>query len=403
MKYMERIKLTFFAILGLSALLHGACINAQTSRVAINGRVLLDENGRNSPGDYVMVYAKQYGIGTLSDADGNFSLNIVTAEDRISLEFSRIGYSVIDTTLVLDRSTAETRMEPIVMEPQALMLMAAYVSDDNRSPAEVILSNVWDRSKKIRSKPFDYRADVEYKVATHEIPVVAKVMPKLALGAVKLAFGVEGFGPLVRYCLKNDDFSAHVTMSRMVKDMTPHDFNKKLVWSDKPLPSDVQRNVLDAFGMFDIFDIMYGDSASWGKQFSKKHRFTLTGTYEYGDQLVDVLKCTDHTGKTTAVLHIVEQAWAIMKVQIITAREGEVLRLEARDIGNGVYMPISLVIKPSVSRIRAEQIPEAIESVKASKSIPKKSRERMIKVLEEHQGKDFNPYISIYGNVRYRL
>lgn len=369
-------------------------------KVEISGRVVLGEKGGSSPADYVMIYAKEYGVGTLSDEDGNYNLSVITSASSIHLEYSRIGYSVVDTTIVL--TPPVTTVEPVVLQSQPLMLMAAYITKDGRDPAQVVLSNLWARCRQIRKNPFDFRADVEYRVATHEIPLVASALPKLATGAVKLFAGFQGYGPLVRYCLKNDDFQAHAKMFRQVKGGVSQDYNKTLVSSNKPLPSDVQRNVLDAFGMIDIFNTMYGDSAVWGEKFAKKHKFTLTGTYEYGDKLVDVLSCTDRRGKTTAVLHIVEESWAILKAQLIT-REGEVLRLEARDIGNGVYMPISLVVRPSVSVIHADEIPGVIQSLQNNSSLPKKSRERLIKILRDHEGRDFNPYISVSGNVRYKL
>ena len=77
------------------------------------------------------------------------------------------------------------------------------------------------------------------------------------------------------------------------------------------------------------------------------------------------------------------------------------MRCESRNVGNGVYMPISFVIKPNISMVRAEDIPALIEEVKKMDNFSKATRERAIKVLEDNMGHDFHPYISVGYNVRY--
>jgi len=369
-------------------------------RTEVHGQVFLDDDVVK-PGDYVMVYAQEFGTGTLTDEEGNYSLSLPCAAPKtVKLEFSRIGYAAFNCTITLPNAT--NLLAPVHMEPQPLMLTAAYVIPAGKTPGEYVLSKVWERAKQNRKNEFNYKAEVSYNLSTHELPVVANALPKAAVGLAKTYGAFQGYGPLVRYCLKNDDFSAKVTLNRQVKDGQTLDYNKKLVSSDKPLPDNVKSNVLNLMAIIDFYECMYGESCTWGAKFAKKHKFTLTGTYEYNDHLVDVLKCTDHKNKVTATVHVVEDLWMIMKVQL-TTKEGEVLRVEARDVGNGIYMPISLVIKPSVSMIRADEIPELIETVKTTKDLTKGSRERIIKVLESHLGEDFNPYISVAGNVRYSL
>lgn len=369
----------------------------------ISGRVALHEHEGDTlthPADYVMVYAKEYSVGSLSDEEGAFSFVIKGESGKsVELELSRIGYSMVRIPVVL--SGGDVDMGTIILEPQPLMLMAAYVSDEGKSPSEIILSKTWARSKEIREHPFDYRADIDYIMASHDIPIVAKAAPKILMGALKLFMGHEGYGPILNYTLKHDDCWASATMTRFVKGDRTLDCNQRLTDSSAPLPDDVRRNVLNALKYIDFFDVMYGEGNAWGEKFSQKHKFTLTGTYEWGDELVDVLSHTDRHGRSTAVLHIVEGSWMILKIQLIT-KEGEVFRCESRDVGNGIFMPVALVLKPSVTMIRHEQIPSLIKSIESDKNIPKKSKARMIKVLSECEG-DFNPYISVAGNVKYTL
>lgn len=369
-------------------------------RTELSGCIYLKDE-QVVPADYAMVYAKEYGMGTLTDEHGNYTLHIPgTAPKTVRIEISRIGYASVNLTVALTGGHID--MEPVYMDSQPLMLTASYVIPEGKTPAQFVLSKVWERSKQVRKSPFDYRADMDYIISTHELPVVAQAVPKAYVGIAKAIGSYEGYGPMIRYCLKHDDFSASAVCSRQVKGGQTVDFNRRLISSDQPLPDNVKNNVINLMSMFDLVDLMYGESNVWGEKWSKKHKFTLSGTYEQGDDLVDVLRYRDHRGRVTANVHVVEQKWMITKIQLFT-KEGEVLRIEARDVGNGIYLPISMVLKPSVSMIRAEKIPELIESIRRDKNIPKKSAARMIEVLESHIGEDFNPYIAVSGNVRYRL
>lgn len=397
----DKVKRTLYTLYIIIASIFTCTITAHCGSITtITGRVLLEERD-TLPGDYVMVYAKDFSTGVLSDEHGNFSLNLkANSGEKTTLEFSRIGYSMI--TLDVTLSGEKETLNDILLQPQPLMLMAAYVSDDSRSPSEIILSKLWARSKEINQNPFDYMANVEYEMSTHEIPIVARSLPKILTGAFKLYMGHQGYGPLVRYCMTNDDFSAKAIMTRQVKDGVKTDCGCRITYSDQPLPSNVQDNVKKMLQYLDFFDVMYGYGNEWGEKFSDKHKFTLTGTYEWGDHIVDVLSHTDRHNRSTAVIHVVEDEWMILKLQLLT-KEGEVFRCEARDVGNGIFMPISLVLKPSVTMIRAEQIPGLIQSIENDKNISKKAKARMIKALREKEGHDFNPYISVAGNVKYRL
>ena len=60
----------------------------------ISGRVLLRDSCIVA-GDFVMIYCKEYGTGTLSDEDGRFCLHLPSGEAKLQLEFSRIGYTTV--------------------------------------------------------------------------------------------------------------------------------------------------------------------------------------------------------------------------------------------------------------------------------------------------------------------
>ena len=83
----------------------------------VTGRVFLRDT-TVVPGDYVMVYSKDEGLGTQSDENGYFSIEI-NVYGTVKLEISRIGY----TTLFLDVDTRyDIDLGDIILDPQVLML-----------------------------------------------------------------------------------------------------------------------------------------------------------------------------------------------------------------------------------------------------------------------------------------
>lgn len=362
-----------------------------------SGKVFLRDTTL-SEGDFVMVYCQALGTGTLTDEEGNYRIRIPDTGKSIVLEYSRIGYTTVFREFA--PGDGDIAVDDIVMVPQALMLTAAYVTPDGMDPAKFVLSRLWAQSKKNRKKQMDYKADISYDVASHGLTVVSEVLPKSTVGFAKFAAAVNGFGPFVKYCLTNDDLSASAELKRRVRNGKAKDYDHRMIRTGQPLPKNVEKNILSIFELIDLFEIIYGETTNWGEKFSKDHVFTLEGTYEYGDKLVDVLKWSDSKSSISANVHIVEDDWGILKVQLFHW-EGEVLRCEARNSGNGVYMPISFVLKPSVTMIRAEQIPGLIEEVRKNKDIKEKTKEKAIKVLERNLGHDFNPYISFGFNIRY--
>ena len=144
----------FLAILSFLLL---SLVAFPASRTEIRGRVMLNGEEK-SPGDYVMVYCKEFGTGVLSDENGWFSIRIPSAgPKKVKLEYSRIGYDVLMVDYEPNGGAVDAG--EILLEPQTLMLMAAYVVPDGMSPSEYILSKVWETSRKKRKKKGKHRAE----------------------------------------------------------------------------------------------------------------------------------------------------------------------------------------------------------------------------------------------------
>ncbi len=390
----------FFRVILCTVMLFLGGMTASAQR-QVTGKVFLDPYSQ-VPGDYVMIYFPALSTGTMTDESGNFVMNLPSWHlNKIDVEYSRIGYDTVTKTVTLTGDVTE--LETVNMQVQTLMLTAAYVTPDGMSPSEFILSKVWEKTKENRQKELTYGADITFNFATHELPLVVGALPKGKVTLAKLAVRMMGYGSLLSYVIKNDDISAEGSLSRTAVNGKPMDFSQKITKSSpSSLPKGVQKDIFQLLNDIDLFELVYGETNDWGQKFSKKHKFKLVGTYEYGGRHEEDGSWSGRE-KITLNIHIVEEEWGILKIQCIS-REGEIMRGECRDSGNGVYMPVSFILQPTVTKVRNENIPLLIEEVDKMDQLTKSSKERARKILEERYeaGEDFNPYITCGFNVRYR-
>ena len=220
------------------------------------------------------------------------------------------------------------------------------------------------------------------------------------MGLIKLAAGRFGYGPLLKHIINNDSFYARAALERKVRGSRTEDTDKRILESNSKLPHKVESNILSMFEMVDLYNMLYGEKRDWGRKFASNHDFELVGTYMYGDRPVDILSWKNQHSDIKVSVHVVEELWGILKLEI--GRGKESIIYDARDVGGGIYMPICFVVKPELTLIKAEEIPGLIEDLENNRRMDKKMTKKTVAVLREHLGSDYNPYISIGYNVKYR-
>ena len=355
-----------------------------------------------SPAAYAMAYVAGLRTGATADENGDFVLSLPESCNgkTLRVEYSLIGYTTLEKDVDIPAGGQEVT-DRVVLDFAPIMLAASYVTADGKDPAEYILSMVWKTADKNKKKVKNYTADVVYTLGTHELPVVTGVLPGFTLMMGKIAAGFMGVGPLVDYCTRHDDLKATVSLTRVVTNGARKDSNHQILEiSPDNVPKNVQNNIKSVFGKIDLYGMLYGSNNAWGRKFTRRSTFVLEGSYNYGDYIVDVLHWKDPNTDATATIHVIEDLWQILKVQV--GRQEEAVLCEARDYGGGIFMPVSFVIKPALTRIKVKDIPMAIERCKAEIK-DKGTRKRAIKLLEGYQarGEDFDPYILARYNVRY--
>lgn len=378
------------------------CPGFADDKFFLKGTVYFGE-ASDTPAAYSTVYIPEMKSGTTVSSEGNFSLDISKAARPgvLKVEFSCIGYETVVREISLDGSGDYYEMEPLHLRQQNLMLPAAYVLPGYRNAADYILEQLSIKAAANRKKYTTYSMEIDYDFHTHELPLAADLVSKFVIGTAKAATGLMGFGPLVKYALANEDVSASVSFDRKIVNGRTYDSNVRLTSSSTDLPEKVRKNVLDASGIIDLAGLIYSDECLWGRNHYGSYKFNHIGSYQWGDYMVDVLKWTDKNGKLSATVHVVEEIWGILKVE--AGYDDKMIRCEARDIGNGFFLPVSLTVTPSFFPvIRAEKIPKYIEKIQSEKRLDKAAKKRIINVLENHKDKDLHPYVVGSFSVRYK-
>ena len=384
----DRIVFVFAALL-----FAGAGLQAQN--FTLEGSVFFRDS-TVTPAAYITVYCPSLGTGTLTDEQGGFSLRL-PVQGTHKIEFSRMGYRTVEYEAVYS-GVGNQRMQPVYMELQPIFLASAYVTPDGKSPADYILSQVWQTAKVNKKRLGDYGAYVNYNLSTHQMPLVSQLASGFTRNMARPAVYLTGYGPLITFIFNNDDVAVKASLKRTVIGGKTKDTEQRLISSNKVLPDGVRKNVLSLFSLVDLYGMLYDEGNEWGKKFSDKHKFRLTGTYEYGGKLVDVLYWKHKHSGVSVTVHIVEDAWGILRIEV--GRGKEVMRCEARDIGGDIYMPVTLVFKPSLSLIKEENLPQVVDDLEKSKDISKGTARRARKLIEENKG-NLNPSITIGYSVKY--
>ena len=398
-KEMRKHRYTFIIIIGMLLTLPSLSMRAGIIRGHIDKR-----DTTVSPASYAMAYVAECRTGVTADERGDFLLRLPDKYNgkKVTVEYSLIGYTALEREweVVPEGSTAP--VDSVILDFSPIMLAASYVTADGKDPAEYILEQVWKTADKNRKKVKNYNAHVEYTLATHELPMVVHILPGFTIMMAQIAAGFMGIGPVVDYSIKHDDLFATVSLDRHVKNGVRKDSNQQILDMSPGLPRNVQNNVKSLFGKIDLYDLLYGKNNTWGRKFTRRSDFQLTGSYNYGNYIVDVLYWKDPNSDAEATIHVLEDNWSILKIQV--GRQEEAVQCEARDIGGGIFLPVSFVMKPALTRIKVKDIPMFIERANAEIK-DKNVRKRAIKLLQEYQGRgeDFNPYIAARFNVRYGI
>ena len=406
-----------FIIILTFLLLAGQVTEAQT----LQGKVMLNDS---TPCSFATIYLPSINRGIAANEKGEYVLDELPA-GTFRVEYSCMGQQTVKRELKLAKG--ETLVNNETLSEKLLLLPPSIVTVDGESPAHYVLRHVWDQADVNRKRIDSWQAEVKYEFGMNGVEMIVKIIPKKIINMFKLASAVIGYRKIISLVLDHPSLKAKVSLLRTYAKGKVKDSEQKVVYSSDKLTDGEQKTLYSNKFLIepDLFDEIYDAEKDWGRKGKARDKFELVGSYEQDGKTIDVLeyktvrteesKKVNEQGDTikvkknntlTTSLHVVEDLWGILKVEKKSDTTHSLS--ESRDLGGGIYMPISSSKISAMTFMTANEIPKEIEeeekrgeTTKMNK-MERQAHEAYLEQLKLHQGQDIRFELNFSYDIKYR-
>ena len=388
----------------------------------LQGVILLNDS---TPCPYATVYVASANRGIAANEKGEYMLDELPA-GNLKVEYSCMGQQTVRRELTLVKG--ETLIHNEALSEKLMLLPPAIVTPDGETPAHYVLRHGWDKANENRSRIDTWQAAVKYDARMNDMDLIFNIIPKKYMILLKSALALGGYKKIFNLALDHPSLKAKVSLVRTYANGKITDSEQKIVECNENLTADEQKTLYKnkLLIMPDIFDEVYDDYEDWGRHGSARDKFQLVGSYEQDGKMIDVLEYIEtrtterekvneqgekvkekRTRQTVSRLHVVEDDWGILK----TEKKGEYIQesTECRDLGGGIYMPISSSSRLTLPSVPADTLPKLIANAEKKLKDPngfnkteRKMAEKLIKQLKEHEGRDIRMELFFAYDIKYR-
>ena len=343
------------------------------SAQTLKGVVSLNDS---TPCAYATVYIPSLNRGIAANEKGEYILDELPS-GPLKVEYSCMGQQTVRRELTLVKG--ETLVHNEALSEKLMLLPPAIVTPDGETPAHYVLRHVWEKAKENRSRIDTWQAAIKYDAGMNDMDLIFKIIPKKYMILLKSALALGGYKKIFNLALDHPSLKAKVSLVRTYAKEKITDSEQQITECSEPLTADEQKTLYRNKLLIqpDIFDEVYDDYEDWGRHGSARDKFQLVGSYEQDDKMIDVLeyietrttereKVNDQgekvkekkTRTTVNRLHVVEDDWGILKAE----KKGDYVQesTECRDLGGGIYMPISTSSRLTLPTIPADSLPKMI-------------------------------------------
>lgn len=323
----------------LSFLFVATAMAQQTTQ--LQGRVYLNDD---VPAAYATLYLPQYGIGTVTDDKGNYWMDNIPVGPSVTLEYAFLGYKTTQVKLALTQPNHKYAHDQR-LEEDAIQLAEVFLTPNGEDPAVYIFRKVREQGNINRKRLVSYKAVVNAEDHARNLDLVEITLPKLAMTPLHGMMRVAGFYTFWKYyssAEKVDDIYQYVQTwdNGKVKNTAPH-----IVYANPEMPKSFVKKLED-FQISNLFEKFYGNGKKIDAKKIMKNGWKLKGVIEENGMTIDVLTCTSKDSvPVTRTYYIIEDLWSVLRYE---RRESATnfSRTECRDIGGGIYLPVSYVTNP---------------------------------------------------------
>ncbi len=313
----------------------------QLSAQQLKGRIMLNDD---TPAQYATVFVPSLGVGAITDTDGYYYIESVP-QGKTILEFSHVGYTTHVASI--DTLIAGDSIRTIHLLEQAIALNEVFVTPNGEDPATYIFRRIHETAKKNR-KQLQYDAKISTSLLAQDLDVVPMIVPKMVLWILKNALKLSPIGGMFDFVIRHEKVQAKgVIDCHCKKGKCSYDGWKMIQTSHNDKDFD---KAFRKVSSIDPFEYLYEDFFN-AKELPQG--YSLKGITEENGKTIDVLcknRITSVQGNKmqidTLLLYVVEDDWGILRKEF-RSRHG-LKRTECRDIGNGIWMPISYIDDPEI-------------------------------------------------------
>ena len=388
------------------------------------GRVMLNDS---TPCPYATVYIPSINRGTAANDQGEYMLDELPTKN-FKVEYSCIGQQTVKREFKIAKGDTLTNNE--VLSEKISLLPPSIVTVDGENPAHYVLRHVWDQADVNRKRIDTWQAEVKYELGMNDMELIFNIIPKKYMVLLKSALALAGYRKIFNLAFDHPSLKAKVSLLRTYLNGKVKDSEQKITYCNEKLTADEQKTLYSNKLLIEpnIFDEVYDDYEDWGRKGDDRDKFELVGSYEQDGKTIDVLEyitvrttesekvnengetVTEKKNHTTVKrLHVVEDDWGILKVEKKSDRYIQ-SSTECRDLGGGIYMPISSSNRIKLPTIPADSIPKMIDKaekeLKDPKVLEKKTEQKMLekflKQLKQHQGRDIRMELFFAYDIKYR-
>ena len=388
----------------------------------LQGVILLNDS---TPCPYATVYVASANRGIAANEKGEYLLDELPT-GNLKVEYSCMGQQSVRRELTLTKG--ETLVHNEALSEKLMLLPPAIVTPDGETPAHYVLRHVWDKADENRNRIDSWQAAVKYDARMNDMDLIFNIIPKKYMILLKSALALGGYKKIFNLALDHPSLKAKVSLVRTYAKGKITDSEQKITECNENLTAEEQKTLYSNKLLIEpnIFDEVYDDYEDWGRHGSARDKFQLVGSYEQDGKMIDVLEYIEtrtserekvneqgekvkekKTRTTVSRLHVVEDDWGILKAE----KKGEHIQesTECRDLGGGIYMPISSSSRLTLPTIPADSLPNMIAKAEKELKDPKgfnkteqKMLERFIKQLKEHEGRDIRMELFFAYDIKYR-
>lgn len=330
-----------------------SCLVVPLQAQTLSGRVMLNDS---VPAAYATVYVPVTRQGTVTDPDGHYLIDL--PQGKVEVEFSYLGYRTENHQMVVEGAMPYIHDECLAEQP--LNLNDVYVTPTGEDPAVYILRKVANQAKVNSRRLKHYEAHKEYVFHSQDADFLPAVLPKPIMWALNTLMKSMHRGALWEYCCSHEQTDARMTMQMICDDGRISYKNEKL-HSATPSMSEKAREQLFKTAHEDPFEKLYGNDTDYNPKTLKKNKckYKLKGTIEENGMVIDVLvneNAGDEEDPAVSTLYVIEDNWCILRSEVISKTSRELT--ECRNVGNGVYLPVSFLNEPTFASLDLDKMIE---------------------------------------------